>query len=296
MQQVRQHPEYRFFGHIYSIDAKAHFDASVEACLFVLTTDTGNTDCEVYESLDSIAPSYRIGERDGYIVRDVTRYEKWRHLRGQDSRYIWRSGIKHDCSKVMELDPVGDGYRNGLGEFIKCEEDYVYPLLKGSDVGNGRISSYRKVALITQKAVGEDTSQIKKLAPMTWEYLIEHREYLDKRRSAIYRNKPIFSIFGIGDYSFKQWKIAVSGFYKRLKFNLVGLLDGKIVVFDDTVNFLSFDTEEEARFIYRLITSDPALEFLESMIFWDEKRPITTEILRRLSLKELAREFGELVQ
>jgi len=89
----------------------------------VLTTDTGNADCEVYESLDSIAPSYRIGERDGYIVRDVTRYEKWRHLRGQDSRYIWRSGIKHDCSKVMELDPVGDGYRNGLGEFIKCEED-----------------------------------------------------------------------------------------------------------------------------------------------------------------------------
>jgi len=45
-----------------------------------------------------------------------------------------------------------------------------------------------------------------------------------------------------------------------------------------------------------LITSDPALEFLESMIFWDEKRPITTEILRRLSLKEVAKELGELTQ
>lgn len=88
----------------------------------------------------------------------------------------------------------------------------------------------------------------------------------------------------------------MSGFYKRLRFNLVGPLDGKTVVFDDTVNFLSFDTEEEARFVYRLITSDPALEFLESMIFWDEKRPITTEMLRRLSLKEVARELGDLAQ
>jgi len=85
-------------------------------------------------------------------------------------------------------------------------------------------------------------------------------------------------------------------FLQKLNFNLVGPLDGKTMVFDDTVNFLSFDTEEEARFVYHLVTSDPALEFLESMIFWDEKRPITTEILRRLSLKELARELGELVQ
>ncbi len=35
---------------------------------------------------------------------------------------------------------------------------------------------------------------------------------------------------------------------------------------------------------------------MESMIFWDEKRPITTEILRRLSLKKVARELGKLEQ
>jgi hypothetical protein len=296
MRQVRQCGVYRFFGHIYSIDAKAHFDASVEACLFILTTDTGNADCEVYESLDSIEPSRIIGERDGYIVSDVNNYAKWRHLKGQDPRYIWRSGVKHDCSKIMELEPLNDRYKNGLGELIEFEDDYIYPLLKSSDLGNGRIKSHRKVVLITQKGVGEDTSEIREIAPKTWNYLIEHREYLDKRKSSIYKNKPDFSIFGIGAYSFKQWKIAISGLYKTLKFNLVGSLDGKTVAFDDTVNFLSFDTEEEAKFIYRLITSTPALEFLESMIFWDEKRPITAQILRRLSIKEIARELGELSQ
>ncbi len=296
MRQVRQSTEHRFFGHIYPIDAKLYFDAAVEACLFVLTTDAGNADCEVYESLDSVVPSHVIGERDGYIVSDVNNYEKWRKLRGQDPRFIWRSGVKHDCSKVMELEPLDGGYKNGLGEIIRCEDKYIYPLLKSSDMGNGRVNTYRRVALITQKSVGEETSLIKELAPKTWEYLVGHREYLDKRRSSIYKNKPDFSIFGVGDYSFKEWKIAISGLYKKLKFNLVGPLDGKTVVFDDTVNFLSFDTIEEAEFVYHLITSTPALEFLESMVFWDEKRPITTQVLRRLSIKEIARELGEIEQ
>lgn len=71
MRQVRQAAEHRFFGHIYPIDAKAYFDASVEACLFVLTTDFGNADCEVYDSIESFKPSHVIGERDGFIVSDV---------------------------------------------------------------------------------------------------------------------------------------------------------------------------------------------------------------------------------
>ena len=223
-------------------------------------------------------------------------FEKWRHLLGQDPRYIWRSGIKHDCSKVMELEPIKAGFKNGLGETIRLETDYIYPLLKSSDVGNGRTNSYRKVVLITQKIVGEETSAINSVAPNTWRYLLNHKEYFDRRKSTIYRNKPDFSVFGIGPYTFKAWKIAISGFYKNLKFSLIGPLDGKSVVFDDTVNFLSFDTDKEARFVYKLITSIPSLEFLESMIFWDEKRPITIEILRRLSLKAVAIELGEFEQ
>lgn len=296
MRHVSQSPARRFFGHIYPIDAKAAFNASVEACLFVLTTDSGNADCELYDSLDSVNPSHVIGERDGCIVSDVILYEKWRHLRGQDPRYIWRSGIKHDCSKVMELEPVGDAYQNGKGEVVRIENDYIYPLLKSSDVGNGRTNAYRKVVLITQKSVGEDTAQIKEIAPKTWAYLVAHKTDLDHRKSSIYKGKPDFSVFGVGPYSFKQWKIAISGLYKTLKFNLVGPLDGKVVAFDDTVNFLSFNTEEEAKFVYHLLTSLPAMEFLMAMIFWDEKRPITTEILRRLSLKEVARELNLLKQ
>jgi hypothetical protein len=195
----------------------------------------------------------------------------------------------------MELERVQDAlFQNGFGRKYTLEENYLYPLLKSSDIGNGRTHNYRKLVLITQKSVGEDTSIIQDKAPKTWQYLLEHKEYLKNRKSSIYKNKPLYSIFGVGLYSFKDWKIAISGLYKRLNFCLIKPLDRKSVIFDDTVNFLSFETEEEAKFIFGLVTSNPSLEFLDSMIFWDEKRPITIDILRRLSLKAVARELGAL--
>lgn len=296
IRQVKKKSGNRFSGYVYSIDAKAYFGASVEACLCILSSNAySNIDYEVYEDLKAEKASYLIGERDGLIVRDTVKYEKWRHLSGQDLKYLWRSGIKHDCSKVMELERIQDAlFQNGLGIKYTLEENYLYPLLKSSDIGNGRTLDYRKLVLITQKSVGEDTSIIKDKAPKTWQYLLEHKEYLKNRKSSIYKNKPLYSIFGVGSYSFKDWKIAISGLYKRLSFCLIKPLDGKSVIFDDTVNFLSFETEEEAKFIFGLVTSNPSLEFLDSMIFWDEKRPITIDVLRRLSLKAVAKELGAL--
>jgi methylase of polypeptide subunit release factors len=296
IRQVKNRSGNKFSGYIYSIDAKVHFGASVEACLCILSTTTdSNIDYEVYENLKSEKASYLIGERDGLIIRDTVKYEKWRHLAGQNLKYLWRSGIKHDCSKVMELERIQDAlFQNGFGRKYTLEENYLYPLLKSSDIGNSRILDYRKLVLITQKSVGEDTITIQDKAPKTWQYLLDHEDYLKNRKSSIYRNKPPYSIFGVGSYSFKDWKIAISGLYKRLNFCLVKPFDGKSVMFDDTVNFLSFETEAEAKFIFGLLTSTPSLEFLDSMIFWDEKRPITIDILKRLSLKAVARELGVL--
>jgi N-6 DNA Methylase len=301
MRQVKQKSGNRFSGSVYLIDAKAYFGASVEACLCILSTNVdGKIDYEVYENIKSNKISYLIGERDGSIVRDTVKYERWRHLSHgdinyRDLKYLWRSGIKHDCSKIMELERIHDSlFQNGLGDKYILEENYLYPLLKSSDIGNSRTRHYRKLVLITQKSVGEDTSSIKDKAPKTWQYLLDNEEYLNSRKSSIYKNKPQYSIFGVGSYSFRNWKIAISGLYKKLNFCLVEPLDGKPVMFDDTVNFLYFDTKAEAKFILKLVTSNPSLEFLDSMIFWDEKRPITIDILRRLSFEAVARELGDL--
>ena len=61
---------------------------------------------------------------------------------------------------------------------------------------------------------------------------------------------------------------------------------------DDTVNFLPCGSKDEAELICSLLNSEPAQEFLSSMIFWSEKRPITIEILRRLNIVALATKLG----
>ena len=146
--------------------------------------------------------------------------------------------------------------------------------------------------LVTQRSVGEDTLQIKRQAPRTWNYLRSHASRLDKRASSIYRNRPRFSVFGVGPYSFAPWKVAISGFYKRLDFRCIGPVEDKPVVFDDTCYFLPCQTEHDAKLLTELLNSKAAKGFFHSLIFWDAKRPITVQLLASLDLRILAKETG----
>ncbi|MFZ5821289.1 MAG: SAM-dependent methyltransferase [Chloroflexota bacterium] len=275
-----------FRSAIYGIDAKKHFGASVEACLLFCEFDgtSHNYDYDIYERLESVK-AQRVGHRKGMTIRDLDTFERLGNL-FDASGVKWRSGVKHDCSEVMELTERDGILVNGAGEKVDVESAYVYPLLKGSDVANGRIETTNRFVIVTQKVVGEPTHTIKHLAPKTWKYLESHAQLLDNRRSRIYQDNPRFSIFGVGAYSFSPYKIAICGLYKKLEFNLVGEIEGKPVLFDDTVYFLSFDAEEEARKTLYFLSTQSVHDFYSSMIFWDEKRPIKTSILNSLNLQK----------
>ena len=185
----------------------------------------------------------------------------------------------------MELTRDERGYINGLGEYVDIEPDILYPLMKGSDIGSG--NEWRnKFAIVTQKAIGMDTSYIREKYPKTWNYLLSHSEKLDARGSSIYKKNPRFSIFGVGDYSFKMWKIAICSLYKNLSFRLVEPIERKPVQFDDTVYFISFNSKEEAENAYSYLTSDSVQKILNSLIFWGDKRPIKASILNLLKWED----------
>jgi len=278
---------------IHPIDAAASFGAAVDACLLVcsLSPASHNRDCRVFNHLGDAVPVATIGFHEGQLVADVASHERWKHLSGEEI-YKWRSGVKHDCSKIMELRKEGNRYRNGLDEVIELEDDYVYPMLKSSEITNGQSKEPSRWMLVTQKAVSDETSIIRIVAPKTWGYLQKQGDLLDRRASSIYRNRPRFCVFGVGDYTFAPWKVAISGFYKKLQFATVGPHAGKPVVLDDTSYFVACQSEQEARFIAGLLNSQPAREFFSAFVFWDAKRPITIDMLRRLDLGVLACELG----
>lgn len=279
---------------LFRIDAKASFGVAVDACLFFCTgRPTNDGTATVYADLDLAAETTRFGFIHGDLVSDIAAYDKYRDLDGGSFAYTWRSGVKHDATKVMEFYREGHLFRNGLGESVELEDRFVYPLLKSSDLGNGRVEP-RKYVLITQTRIGDDTSVISSLAPKTWSYLMNHAEALDKRRSSIYRKRPRFSIFGIGRYSFASWKIAISGLYKSFRFVVIPPHDDRPVMIDDTCYSIPCGTEAEAKLLHGLLSSRPALEFLGSLVFADSKRFITSDLLRRISLVAVARRLGRI--
>ena len=277
---------------LHRIDAKKCFEASVDACLLLAQTGTaGPTEAAVFDNLEARTPSKILGLAGQDLVSNVRDYQKLKHLEGF-CPYQWRSGVKHDCSSVMELwRDEGNALHNKLSETVELEPDFLYPLLKCSDLANGRTAPERFV-LVTQSRVGEDTSGICKKAPLTWNYLDSHRGLFEARKSSIYASRIPFALFGIGAYSFAPWKVAISGFHKSPRFVPVAPWQNKPVFFDDACYFLPFQSLDEATVVADILNSAPCLRFISSLLFEDSKRPITVELLQRLNLYAIAEEAG----
>lgn len=278
---------------VHTIDAALHFGVSVDACLFITHTGVGGADrrAALYRDLSFDSRTQAFGMANGEIVSDLEAFRELRDIDGIEYRK-WRSGVKHDAAKIMELERVPGGYRNGLGETWELEPDYIYPLLKSSDVANGRLTPRRHV-LLTQRLVSDSTDAIATEAPQTWQYLLEHSDVLDRRGSSIYAKRSRFAVFGVGPYTFSPWKVAISGLYKNLRFNAIGGHDGKPILVDDTCYFFPCETEDEARLFAWLLNSDTSMRFLHSLTFFDSKRAVTIDVLRRVDLKKLAERAGK---
>ncbi len=277
-------------GRQYGIDARRAFGAAVHAGLLDARPAPAPLDCPTHPDLDAPAAG-GFGWRDGTLVADAAAWDRARGFLGGGRR--WRSGIKHDCARVFELRPrdpadPAAGWRNGFGEPVDLEPDVVYPLMKSADVARARPP--RRALVMPQTTATADPAALAERAPRAWAYLQRHGERLDRRRSAIYRNRPRFSVFGVGPYSFAPFKVAVSGLYKAVRFTVVGPLRGRPVMFDDTVYMLPCADRAEADAIAAALDSPRGRDVIAALSFPEAKRPITAAQLGLIDLDALRAE------
>lgn len=270
------------------IDSKKEFNVSVEAALLYCKLNSNPTfDCVELDFYNNSNAKLNFGWLADKFVSNLATYSNTEQIDGK-CPFEWRQGIKHDCSSIMELDKVNGHFVNGLKEEIKLENDLVYGVLKSSDLKNTVIKETRKYTIVTQRKVGQETNYIKHDFPKTYKYLSEHQDIFSSRKSSIYNNKPPFSIFGVGDYSFKPYKVAISGLYKTFHFTLVLPQNEKPVMLDDTCYMLGFDKLEFAVYSLILLNSETTMQFLQSITFADAKRTFTKDVLMRIDILELA--------
>lgn len=287
-------------------DAKLHFNASVDASLFRCSFGSRSTKggsasggkagqdrltCKVALLVSPQSVESEFGWVNNKFVSNIAAYQETQSFDGS-SPFVWRQGVKHDCSKILELDLVKGKYKNGFDDFVDIEDDLVFPLVKSSDVQNSPLSTPRKFVIITQKKVGEDTTYIAKRLPLLNRYLSTNIKFLSERKSSIYSGKSEYAIFGIGEYSFKPYKVAISGLYKKPCFSLVQPYNGKPTMLDDTCYFLGFDDQTQAAFGLLILNSEPVQKLLRSLTFLDAKRPYTKDILMRIDILKIAEHLG----
>ncbi len=274
-----------------NIDSKKEFEVSVDACLFLCQLNQNPAFICQEMDLYNLQKLNTFGWYKDKFVYSIADYKAASEIDGI-SQFVWRQGIKHDCTKIMEMERCNGHYINKLKQEVKLEKDLIYGLLKSSDLKNKEQTSYRKITIVTQKKIGQDTQYIQRNFPLTYAYLKENKAHFDKRKSIIYKGKPPFSIFGVGDYSFAPYKVAISGMYKTTHFTLVLPDDDKPIMLDDTCYFIGFEDLVNARIAHFLLNSPFVQQFLKSIIFSDSKRAITKQVLMRIDFQKLYNLFS----
>ena len=270
------------FIKIKNIDASKSFNVSVDASILFIKLNCNNQKVNYMEWVGDKNQGKKTGYVNESFYMDLSR--KKNILDGK-TEIEWRQGIKHDSSRIMELNLFNrDEYINGLKNKIILEDDRIYPLVKSSHFKFPIINSFKKYVIVTQDFLKQDTSYIKDAHPKLWKYLNDNIEHFENRKSSIYKNSPNFSMFGIGEYTWKPYKIGVSGFYKDPMFSL--LVNKKPVMLDDTGYFLGFDDYDVAYTIMIVLNSEEVKSFLKQISNLNAKRPYTKKILSRISLKK----------
>lgn len=274
---------------MYNFNSTKVFGISAPACMLYIKMSTTNTKCRECEVFEIDTP-------DMMCRKIVFQNGKLSNLNDGvldlDGKCVieWRQGVKHDCAGVMELEKKGEHcYKNKRKEEVELEDSLIFPLMKSSSFKKPIINSdFKKYVIVTQKKVREETNYIEELAPKTWKYLCDRKDAFDSRKSSIYKGAPAFSMFGVGDYSYAEYKVGISGFYKKPLFALLynrEKIEQPIMV-DDTSYFLSFDNYSDAYTCMLLLNCDRVQKFLLSISFQDAKRPFTKKVLQRLDFNK----------
>ena len=158
------------------------------------------------------------------------------------------------------------------------EPDFVYPLLRGRDVGRWRAqpSAYILVVQDPLKRTGYDESWLKVTCPSTYAYLKQFEEVLrSERRSQVVRDLmekgAFYSMYAVAQYTFAPYKVMWPevGHTVRAGAAVVEedcLLGARSLIPDHTLIMVPVGTAEEACYLAALLNSSPSTVVVQGYV------------------------------
>jgi hypothetical protein len=164
-----------------------------------------------------------------------------------------RHGLKDDANAVFGLDRT---------DLAGIEPDRVFPYLKSRHVRKWGLTGH-DLRLVPQDRAGADNeARLRRECPDTYDYLTDHRDQLLDRSSSWLDQGPFYSVFGLGAYTWADYKVAWCRLGFKPDFTVVSTredpdLGERQTIPGDHYMFVATDDRREAHFLCALLNAAP---------------------------------------
>jgi len=258
--------------HVHDFGAVDPFpDVGANAALYTFVADRSHSfpiPTTVWTALDGIEPQYG----DLHTLRETLDAEETelRPLDRSDSTSAWvradaeraalgacaheiRHGLKDDANAVFGLD---------RSDLSAVDADLVYPYVTSRHVQPYGLSGH-DLRLVPMRQAGEDNEDwLRETYPDTYEYLRGHRSELADRSSSWLDDGPFYNVFGLGKYTWADYRVAWCRLGFKPAFAVVSTRDDpdlgeRHVVPGDHYMFVATDDWTTAHALCALLNSAP---------------------------------------
>ena len=224
--------------------------------------------------------------------------------------YYARHGVVNDLNSVFFL-KINKKLPNGLLSVsnrhnfgkkktkpitMDIEPDLIYPNIKPGNTDKWGINGCQYMIVTQQKAGENNESEIRTKTPETYAYLFTFKKQLLERKSKWFKGskKPFYSLFGIGPYTFQKYKVVWLCMSYKPVFSVVSKVDDEFIgkkeyIPDNTIGYISLDSEDEAHFVCAILNSSIARS-LFAMRSSKSKWGISISMVNKIPIPEFDRE------
>lgn len=202
------------------------------------------------------------GEEPPKTIQVINHYEV-RHGVVNDLNSVFFIKILDKVNGDVLIENVQIGKKKVRNVKTKIEKDLVYPIIKPRHIKKWVIKGYYYVIIPHKKHRINNESELRVNFPKTYGYLFSFKKELLKRASRWFKggDKPFYSLFGIGDYTFKPYKVVWSSIGYLPAFAVATKSDDKYIgkkeiIPDNTISYISFDSEDEAYYVCGILNSE----------------------------------------
>ncbi|WP_135853565.1 DNA methyltransferase family protein [Halorussus salinus] len=198
-----------------------------------------------------------------------------------DCAHEIRHGVKDDAQAVFSID------RERVADL---ENEFVYPYVKSRHVVKYGLFGHELRLVPLRKANEDNEAELREECPNTYDYLESRRDELEARSSSWLDKGPFYNVFGLGEYTWSEYKVAWCRLGFKPHFAVVSTVEDddlgeKQVVPGDHFMFVAADSEEEAHFLCALLNSAPYQRSLKHVAS-EGKASLSKSVVSNLALPE----------